>query len=733
MIRINSSIARFVRCGQTTMALQLFSDLHRSHHLTPDQYSLSSTITASGSSSVGTQFHSYAIRSGLDSFSHVTNSLVSFYARNRDPDSAQRVFDEITLPDSFSFTTLISAYMRVGRVGCALGLFSEFPKWDVSVWNAVLTGFVDNGHRESALEMFMEMHRIGVEQDQYGYACVISICDSCEMIEIGRQVHCTVFKTGFVNVKESVVSALITMYFRCGVIEDACAVFGEAIAVRDRIMYNSFITGLADCGHHIEALLTLKNMLRERKMRLRPNELTFLSIMSCCCFPLTRIGGQLHALAIKMGLGDSSLVGNAAISMYFRCGDSFNARLIFNEIKEKDLVSWNSLISGYSQQGCYESAMTAYNEMQRGMPAMKTNEFTLGSLIPTARCKIQVEMFLGLAKKNGLVKKTHVCNSLISTLAKLGEADDAHKIFSSMTSRNLISWNSVSSGYLFSGSPVKSLELLGDLVRSELKPNPISLSISLSSVGIISAPGIRYGKQIHAYIIRFRYDENLTLQNDLISMYAKCGCSNSVWSAAVFKRMCIKDVVSWNAMIAAYAQHGDGEEAVLCFKEMQQDSEIEPDVVTFTIILSACSHCGLVEEACRIFSSMIEDYGIEPGVDHYSCIIDVLSRNGYLDEVEKIVCKFGESCRLLDSHIWWALLSACSFHGNLKLGRIAAARLLEMEPESPAVYVLLSNLNAASGQWEEASHVREQMKQTGVIKRPGFSWLDTPISAKMIL
>lgn len=181
-----------------------------------------------------------------------------------------------------------------------------------------------------------------------------------------------------------------------------------------------------------------------------------------------------------------------------------------------------------------------------------------------------------------------------------------------------------------------------------------------------------------------------------------------------------RDTVSYNAMISAYGQHGKGKEAVDCFKAMQDLSWVKPDVATFTAVLSACSHAGLVDDGTLIFNSMVNDYDFMPGVDHFSCIVDLLGRGGYLDEAEMII---DNKHLRAHSNIWWSLFSACAAHGNLRLGRMIAGFLLETEQNNPSVYVLLANIYAAAGQWQEATGIRELIRTTGTMKQPGCSWI----------
>lgn len=557
--------------------------------------------------------------------------------------------------------------------------------------------------------MFLRMHRSVIGLDKYTFASVIGLCRSPELVSLGRQLHSMVIKSGILELRVSVINALVTMYFDCGLVYDACDVFEEA-TVRDEITYNALISGLVRWGRDVEALMVFKEMRKEDF--LLPTELTFASVLSAC---LSReIRTQFHGQVIRMGLEASVLVANAMVTMYSNCGDTVSARQAFEMINVKDIVSWNALISGYSQENCYEPAIRVYHDMRKAR--IEPDEFTYGSLLACSRIAVDVKMIQALVIENGFISCTEVCNAMISAYAKCGEVGSSHLVFNEMPFRNLISWNSIISGYVLSGFPIRGLEIFSALTKLRLMPNSYTLSTVLSTCATISA--LKHGKEVHAYILRDVTKCGTLLINSLITMYGKCGELN--YSSKVFDGMLQRDIVSWNAIIAAYAQNGDGLEAIRYFKMMQK-SGIIPDNVTFTSVLSACSHAGLVEDGHVIFTSMVEDYGIEPGVDHYSCIIDLLGRAGHLEEAERLINSM--PCRV-NSHIWWTLLSTCSTHGNVRLGRIAAKFLLETEPEDPTIYVLLSNINAADGKWEEALSLREQMQKNGVAKKPGCTWIE---------
>ncbi|KAG6702507.1 hypothetical protein I3842_07G037100 [Carya illinoinensis] len=712
LLELNQLLAQLNRSNLYFDSLRLFTQIHSFQSPKPDHYTLSTALTACAilrETLFGNQLHAHAILTGLRAYPHVGNTLLSLYVKAADLDSVRRVFADIESPDVYSWTTLVSAYAKLGHMEDAWEVFGRMPGSDVAVWNAMITGCAENGHVEVAVGLFCEMQRVGVRHDNYTFASVLSVC-STEELDLGRQVHSVVIKTGYL-VRASVVNALVTMYFNCGLLVNAYEVFEEAEAgVYDQITFNVMIDGLGRAGRDREALEVFKEM---QEACLRPTELTFVSVMSSCSS--ARVGHQVHGHTVKMGFEAFTTVSNATITMYSSIGDLHAAHMIFERLEEKDLVSWNTVISSYAQGNFGRSAILAYQQMRRA--GTEPDEFTFGSLLASSECLEIVEIIHALASKNGLMLQIQVPNALVSGYFKHGKVKQAYQIFHDTYPRNLISWNGIIAGSMLTGCPIQGLEQFSELVKTELRPDVYTLSLILSICASISS--LQHGRQVHGYILRFRLFSETSLGNALVTMYAKCGALDR--SLRLFNAMVEKDTVSWNALISAYAQHGQGKDAVNCFEAMQDSFRVKPDQATFTAVLSACSHAGLVVDGTRIFNSMVKNYGLIPGVDHFSCLVDLLGRGGYLDDVERIIkIKHVETEH---SNIWWTLFSACAAHGNIKLGRIVAGFLLDSDRSNPSIYVLLSNIYAAAGQWEESANIRELMRRSGVMKQPGYSWI----------
>jgi pentatricopeptide repeat protein len=304
---------------------------------------------------------------------------------------------------------------------------------------------------------------------------------------------------------------------------------------------------------------------------------------------------------------------------------------------------------------------------------------------------------------------------MVAGYAQNGKLEVARDLFDIMPERNLGSWNSMIAGYAQNGHWEESLELFFEMQKANVKADPATFASILSACASLEA--LEQGKCVHGYTIESGFVSDVSVGNALTTMYAKCGCIEDAKS--VFDNISKKNSVSCNAMIAAYAQHGYGNEALQLFEQMKQTG-MKPNHITFVGILSACSHAGLVEEGCYYFDSMSRDYCIAPGADHYACMVDLLGRAGRLDEADKLI---NEMPFDPDAAVLWALLGACRIHKNVKLGERVAERLFELEPLNSSTYVLLSNIYAVEGRWDDVGKVRKIMKAKGVIKKAGCSWI----------
>lgn len=460
---------------------------------------------------------------------------------------------------------------------------------------------------------------------------------------------------------------------------------------------------------------------------------------------------EVHFDALKLKLSSDLLLGNALIDMYGKCKYFEGGEQVFRDLRIKDVITWTSFCSCCVNCGLPKVALRAFRDMV--LSGIRPNAMTLSSVVPA--CSRLKDLHSGreihgFALKNGMGENQFVSsalvdmysscssikhaetvftsmahpdvaswNAIMSAYFSNGEGEKAVKTFQHMRSRGVkldrVSWNAVVSGCADNGKAREALELLRDMQRLGCKPNEITVTSALTACTVLEA--WRGGNEVHAYMTRHCLMDDLAATTALVLIYAKSGDVEA--SNRLFSMMPSRDTVAWNTIIISNSMHGRGERAVSLFNEMV-GSGVKPNSVTFTGVLSGCSHAQMVDEGLSIFHSMAKDHKVEPDAEHYSCMVDVLSRGGRLVQAYNFIQEMPVEP---SAAAWGALLGACRIYGNVELGRLAAHRLFEIEPNNPGNYVLLFNILVTAKQWGEASEIRRLMRDRGIRKVPGCSWI----------
>lgn len=364
-------------------------------------------------------------------------------------------------------------------------------------------------------------------------------------------------------------------------------------------------------------------------------------------------------------------------------------------------------------------AISLFQEMLKR--EMYVDMYTLASVLTALTCVGDLSggrQFHAKLIKNGQQRNCHVCSGLIDLYSKCGGGMlDCQKLFEEISEPDLILWNTMISGYSQNEEfSEEALHCFREMQRVGHRPDDCSFVCVISACSNLSSPS--QGKQVHTLVIKSDIPSNrISVNNSLVAMYSKCG--NLLDARRVFDRMPEHNTVSLNSMIGGYAQHGRGEDSLLLFQQMLE-SHHAPSSVTFISVLSACAHTGRVHEGKKYFK-MMNRLGIKPEAEHYSCMIDLLGRAGNLDEAERLIETMPFSP---DSIGWAALLGACRTHGNMDTAISAAHHFLELEPLNATPYVILSNIYATAGRWQDMAAVRRLMRDRGVRKKPGCSWIE---------
>ncbi|KAH8962376.1 hypothetical protein BDL97_05G099200 [Sphagnum fallax] len=384
---------------------------------------------------------------------------------------------------------------------------------------------------------------------------------------------------------------------------------------------------------------------------------------------------------------------------------------------QSGVFQWNARLARYAMAGQHEKTMELFQQMQQ--EGMTPDRFTFVRVLNSCSSLRALEKGRHVHEQiiqEGCESDVFVRNSLIDMYAKCGAIDDAWKVFNRMTTRTVISWNAMILGHVKCGQGQKALELSQQMQSEGVQPDPVTFVGMLNACASVAA--LEEGRRVHEQIIRSDFESDVFVGCSLVDMYAKCGGIKD--AERVFNRMATRDVVSWNAMLVGYAMHGHAKEALEHFESMCQEG-IAIDKITFLALLSACNHAGLVDEGLCYFESMHSVYSVSATAEHYACMADLLGRAGHLNKAENLISTM--SCKPCVS-VWRALLGACRIHGNTEMGEHIAKRVVELDPENTAGYVLLSNIYASAGKWDLVSNVQQQRLARGVKKQPGRTWIE---------
>ncbi|CAI9091387.1 OLC1v1026408C1 [Oldenlandia corymbosa var. corymbosa] len=441
-------------------------------------------------------------------------------------------------------------------------------------------------------------------------------------------------------------------------------------------------------------------------------------IQKCAIERTIHQGKVCHAQIIKMGWISENVTSNILINAYAKCGWLADARKLFDEMCYRTLVSWNTIIGAYTQNGYAEEALILLKEMHRhGMSQF--SEFTISGVLCACAAKlalIECKQLHAFATKVSLETNIYVGTSLVDVYGKCSLIEDAARVFECMTDRNDVTWTSMVVGFVKNELYEEAFVLFRRAQRAGLEYNQFTVSSVLSACAALAA--LIEGNQVHAVAWKHNFADNIYIASTLIDLYAKCGMIEDGY--AIFSSTDEKNIVLWNAMVSGFARHGRSLEAMILFEKMQLTG-LFPNQVTYISVLSACCHMGLVEEGRKYFDMITAEHNMSRNVFHYSIMVDILGRSGLVQEAKNLIDEMPFEAT---PSMWGSLLAACKVHKNVELAEVAAKHLFEMEPDNAGNHVLLSNAYASRRRWEDVALARKRLKDSKVKKERGKSWIE---------
>ncbi|KAI9169262.1 hypothetical protein LWI28_009707 [Acer negundo] len=617
--------------------------------------------------------------------------------------------------DVFVGSSLVKLYAESHCIGDARCLFDKLSHRDCVLWNVMLNGYVICGESENAIRVFKEMRTSENKPNSVTFAGILSACATEAMIDLGTQLHGSVIHFGL-EFDSPVANTLLALYSKCGQLSDAVKLF-ELMPQIDLVTWNGMIAGHVQNRFMDEASDLFHMMISSG---VKPDSITFSSFLPSVTESTSlRQGKEIHGYIVRNGVPLDAFLKSALIDLYFKCRNVEMAYKIFNQSVTIDLVMCTAMISGYVLNGMHNDALEMFRWLLHEKNKFSPNAVTLASVLPAcsslAALKLGKELHCNILK-NGLDKRCHVGSAITDMYSKCGRLDLAHKTFGRVSEKDAVCWNSMIISCSQNGKPEEAINFFRQMAMEGIKHDRVSISGALSACA--NLPALSYGKEIHCFMIKGICSSDIFAESSLIDMYAKCGSLEH--AQIVFDMMQGKNEVAWNSIIAAYGSHGCLKDSLALFHKMLED-KIQPDHVTFLAIISACGHAGQVAYGIHYFRCMTEEYGIPARLEHYACMVDLYGRAGRLNEAFETINSMPFPP---DAGVWGTLLGACRVHGNVELAEVASRHLFHLEPQNSGYYLLLSNIHADAGEWGNALKIRKMMKQRGVQKVPGYSWIE---------
>ncbi|CAH1449373.1 unnamed protein product [Lactuca virosa] len=730
----------------------------------------------------GKLLHAHILRTGLFADTFLSNRLIELYHKCGRLITARRVFDKMPHKNLFSWHAMLSAFCKTGDIDEAHKLFVKMPERNSVSWNTLISALVHNGSDQKALNLYHAMNKTGLLPTNFTLASVLSACGALKDFICGCECHAFSTKIGL-DKNIYVGNALLGMYAKCGHIHNAIKAFEDLPEVNE-VSFTSMVGALGETDHINDAFHMFQSMHR---IGIQIDAISMSSILGVCARSgNNELGQQFHDLTIKLGLEKDLHLSNSLLDMYAKNGDMNSAEIVFNNLSQVSVVSWNVMIGGYGQQHEIKKSIDCLKRMERF--GLKPDEVTY--------------------------------INMLTSCIKSEDIETAHEIFNKMKFPTLSSWNTLLSGYSQIGKHKETVKLFRNMQFCNVKGDRTTFSVVFSSCASLGL--LKSGTQVHASSLKIHVDDDIYVASGLIGLYSKCNKINL--AKIIFDRMNtqVEDIVCWNSMMLGLSINNLENESFVLFKKLLE-TEMIPSQFSYATILSSCtkllslsqgrqihahvlkqemeidvvvgsalidmySKCGDVNDARLVFDTMITKNTItwnemihgyaqngqgEKGVLLYEeminenklkpdsitfiAVLTACSHSRLIDYAIKIFnsmfqehgiepvsdhytcvidalgrdARFDEIEGILgnmpcvnDPIVWEVLLSCCRVHGNVKLARRAAEELFRLDPCNSAPYVLLANMYSSLGRWDDVRKIRELMIEKKAVKNPGYSWVE---------
>ncbi|XP_008791219.2 pentatricopeptide repeat-containing protein At4g04370 [Phoenix dactylifera] len=455
-------IAAHSRAGDAAAAFSLYGQMRR-FEIQPNSITLLALLLAAVLRLDHLQcVHASAIRHGFEADLVLANSMLNVYATCGRPDLARRLFDSMPLRDIVSWNSMLLGCARTD--GCVTG----------------------------SIDLFRRMRVVrGIHPDHQTYGSLISCFTNTknggEGEVLGKSVHALVVTSG-VGLDAHVQTALVSMYLKFGRLSVAFLLFDQAQDHRDIVLWTAMISGLAQNNGADKALVVFSQMLSSG---MTPATTTIASALSACAqLGLSSVGASIHGYVIRRRMPLDTAAQNSLMTMYAKCGHVRLCRCVFDMMQDRDLVSWNAVISGHAQSGHLAEAFVLFRRMR--LARQRPDTITMVSLLQA--CASVGALHHGKSVHNFVIRhgphlSISIDTSLVDMYSKCGNLEAARRCFVLMPQQDLVSWSAIISGYGNHGMGILALKMFEEFLGKGMRPNDVMFLAVLSAcshAGLVS-------------------------------------------------------------------------------------------------------------------------------------------------------------------------------------------------------------------------------------------------------
>lgn len=514
----------------------------------------------------------------------------------------------------------------------------------------------------------------------------LSLLRTCPDTRSLRKIHALIYTCGFDN-NVLLGSKLLNCYASFGSLSDAKWVFDKIIN-RDLSLWNSAIIAYFRAGYFCEVLQLYLN-LKERGIGVDSLAINF-ALKSCIELQSVEFGRAIHGDCVKLMLNVDRFVGSSLVGLYSKCAVCIeDARRVFDEMTDRDVVAYTAMVTGYSQLSDYR-AMEAFGiarDMQK--EGVDPNRVTLVSLLQVASqldALLEGKSIHAHAIRRGCDHDDEILEtSLIDMYMKCNASHMAESVFDRKVNRTVASWNVMIAGLVRSGQAAEALELFCLMKCENIRPDSVLLANAVLGCSVLKC--IHLGASIHGCGIRAGVHLDLVTTTTLIAMYAKCNRINE--ARELFNEMEAKDVISFNVMISGYLQSGLVDEAFEIFAGLVE-AGIRPNPVTMLSMLSAAADLTDIRKG-RCIHGYVLRHGFEMVVEVVNQILNMYVKCSKIDKAKEVFDRIINK----DLVSWTSIMMGYVHHG-LADEALAIFYLMRGAGEEPDSVTLLCLLQASS-------------------------------------